>query len=52
MYPVMMVIDSAPLPKERMTQTGYEETKKAASDSNIGLMYILQDQEYNSIQGG
>ena len=52
MYPVMMIIiDSAPLPKERMTQSGYEESIKAATDSNVGLMYIKQESEYNSIQG-
>jgi len=51
MYPVMIIIDSAPLPKERMTQSGYEESIKAATDSNVGLMYTSPEREYNSIQG-
>ncbi len=45
MYPLMLIIDSAPIEKERMTQKALFLAEQAAADLRVGLLYISPSKE-------
>ncbi len=49
-YPVVMVLDTAPLAQERMTQYSYNKTKVIAEENRVGFLYCSPDVKYNSVQ--
>lgn len=48
-YPVMMVIDTAPLLKEQMTNYGYTEAIRSAEEFDVGFLYLSPDTEFDSV---
>jgi hypothetical protein len=50
--PVMMIIDSAPDPKELMTETAVNSSKDYADESGVGFLYISKWLEINTLQEG
>ena len=49
-YPVVMVLDTAPLAHERMTQYGYNKTKEIAEENSVGFLYCSPDCKFNSVE--
>ena len=50
MYPVMMVIDSAPLPKERMTEYAVASCVRLAAELDVGMLYCARDRRINTVK--
>lgn len=50
MFPVMLIIDSAPLDKELMTNAGLEESRLKAEELNVALLYISKYREINTLK--
>ena len=50
--PVMMVIDTAPLPIERMTSRSIRESRTAANELGVGFMYTSPQSEICSVSAG
>ncbi len=50
-YPVMMVVDTAPLPKERMTEYGFNAAVQSAEELSVGFLYLSQETEFDSVSG-
>lgn len=48
-YPVMMVIDTAPLLKEQMTNYGFNLAIQRAEELAVGFLYLSQDAEFDSV---
>ncbi len=48
-YPVMMVVDTAPLPKEQMTTYALNEAKRSAEELSVGFLYFSQETEFDSV---
>lgn len=48
-FPVMMVIDTAPLPGERVTAQTLESIKAQAKQSKVGLLYLSPKDAFSSI---
>jgi hypothetical protein len=51
MYPVMMVIDSAPLPEERMTESALSKAEEVAQNNKVGLLYVSPVHEIKALHG-
>ena len=49
-YPVVMVLDTAPLTREQMTWESYNATKAIAEENSVGFLYCSPDCEFNSVQ--
>ena len=49
-YPVVMVLDTAPLTREQMTQYSYNATKVIAEENSVGFLYCSPDCEFNSVE--
>ncbi len=49
MYPLMLIIDSAPKQEERMTPSALEKSQALAIKLNVGLLYVSPDNEVYSI---
>lgn len=49
MYPVMLVIDSAPLEKERMTQESLAQSQELVNELKVGFLYTSRSNEIYSI---
>ena len=49
-YPVVMVLDTAPLAHEQMTRYSYNKTKEIAEKNSVGFLYCSPDVEFNSVQ--
>ena len=49
-YPVVMVLDTAPLAREQMTQYSYNATKVNAEENSVGFLYCSPDCEFNSVE--
>lgn len=47
--PVMMVIDTAPEPAERMTAEGLRTSMAAAHEHDVEFLYVSPDNEINSV---
>ncbi len=47
--PVMMVVDTAPEPAERMTRQAVEAAKSASEEREICLFYLSQDEDFYTI---
>ncbi len=50
-YPVMMVVDTAPLPKEQMTTYAFDEAKRSAEALSVGFLYLSPETEFDSVSG-
>lgn len=50
-YPVMMVIDTAPLPKEQMTKYSFDLARQSADKLSVGFLYLSPEMEFNSVSG-
>ena len=50
MFPVMMIIDSAPRDCELMTPDALEKTRLKADELNVALLYISRYKEINTLQ--
>lgn len=50
-YPVMMVVDTAPLTKERMTEYGFTLVVQSAEELSVGFLYLSQDTVFDSVSG-
>lgn len=50
-YPVMMVIDTAPLPKEQMTKYGFDLAWQRAEELSVGFLYLSPETEFDSVSG-
>ena len=48
-YPVMMVIDTAPLPKEQMTKYGFDLATQSAEELSVGFLYFSPEVEFDSV---
>ncbi len=48
-YPVMMVVDTAPLPKEQTTTYALNEAKRSAEELSVGFLYFSQETEFDSV---
>ena len=48
-YPVMMVIDTAPLPKEQMTKYGFDQATQSAEELSVGFLYLSPEVEFDSV---
>ncbi len=48
-YPVMMVIDTAPLLKERMTDYGFDLAVRRAEELGVGFLYLSPNTELESV---
>ena len=49
-YPVVMVLDTAPLAHEQMTPDSCNTTKMIAEAHSVGFLYCSPDDEFNSVQ--
>lgn len=49
--PVMLVIDTAPVPAERMTHSSMEESRLAAHEAKVEFLYVSQDNQICSLTG-
>ena len=49
-YPVVMVLDTAPVARERMTQYSYKSAKEIAAENSVGFLYCSPDVEFNSVR--
>jgi len=49
MYPVMMIIDSAPIERERMTDASLEYAADAANRHEVGFMYVGQQRNLSTV---
>ena len=49
LLPIMLIIDSAPNTKERMTSSGIEKFLKVAKDIDIGVLYCSLSQIINTV---
>ncbi len=47
--PVMMVIDTAPNPQERMTQVSFAGSQSAAREAGVEFFYVSQDHDCHSM---
>ena len=50
-YPVMMVVDTAPLPEERMTEYGFDLARRSAEALSVGFLYLSQETVFDSVSG-
>lgn len=50
MFPVMMVIDSAPKATGRMTFSAIEKMVKRAEQLKVGVLYCSPNKEINTIE--
>lgn len=50
-YPVMVVIDTAPLPKEQMTKYSFDLARQSAEELSVGLLYLSPEIEFDSVSG-
>ena len=48
-YPVMMVIDTAPLLEEQMTNYGFTQAIRSAEEFDVGFLYLSPDTEFDSV---
>ena len=48
-YPAMMVIDTAPLLKERMTDYGFDLAFRRAEELGVGFLYLSPNTELESV---
>lgn len=48
-YPVMMVIDTAPLLKEQMTNYGFNQAVESAEELDVSFLYLSPDTEFDSV---
>lgn len=49
--PVMMVIDTAPIPKERMTPASLAESQLLAREAKVEFLYVSQENQICSLTG-
>ena len=49
-YPVVMVLDTAPIAGEQMTKYSYDKAKEIAEENSVGFLYCSPDVEFNSVQ--
>ncbi len=49
LLPVILIIDSAPLEKERMTADTLKKVIQTAADNNVELLYCSQHSSYSSL---
>lgn len=49
-FPVMMVIDTAPDPSERMTSESLSESEAKAQELSVGFMYVSPSSEINTLR--
>ena len=49
-YPVVMILDTAPLAHEQMTPYSYNKAKEVAEENSVGFLYCSPDVEFNSVQ--
>jgi len=48
-YPVMMVIDTAPLLKEQMTKYSFDLARQSAEELSVGFLYLSPETEFDSV---
>lgn len=48
-YPVMMVIDTAPLLKEQMTNYSFDLARQSAEELSVGFLYLSPETEFDSV---
>ena len=49
-YPVVMVLDTAPLTREQMTSYSYNKSKVIAEENSVGFLYCSPDDDFNSVE--
>lgn len=50
-YPVVMVIDTAPLPNEQMTKSSFDLARQSAEELSVGLLYLSPETQFDSVSG-
>jgi hypothetical protein len=48
-YPVMIVIDTAPLPKEQMTSYSFDLAIQSAEELSVGFLYLSPEVTFDSV---
>ncbi len=50
-YPVMMVVDTAPLPEEQMTEYSFDLARQSAEELLVGFLYLSPETTFDSVSG-